>query len=209
MGNSMIEHTITAADAVPLAKIHQAAFPNFFLSRLGEPFLIQFYRGYESDPTAVIVISRDASGQPQGVAVGTTDPAGYFGRLLRRRFWGFAVASVRAGLRQPSVIPRLLSALTYRGDNPPGCEGALFSSMCVDPSVSGRGIGSQLIKGWTRRARAMGAELAFLTTDAVENDAVNSWYLREGWVLSDRFIAHGDRLMNRFQYDLRLADGDS
>ena len=55
----------------------------------------------------------------------------------------------------------------------------------------------------------MGADLAFLTTDAVGNDAVNSWYLREGWVLSDRFVAHGDRPMNRYEYDLGALDGAS
>lgn len=209
MANSMIEHTITRADAVPLARIHQAAFPDFFLSRLGEPFLVQFYLGYVTDPTAVIVISRDSAGRPQGVAVGTTDPVGFFGRLLRRRCVGFVGASTRAAMKHPSTAPRLLSALTYRGDNPPGRPGALFSSMCVDPSLGGQGIGSQLIRGWTRRARAMGAELAFLTTDAVGNDSVNSWYGREGWMLSDRFVAHGDRPMNRYEYDLRGLDDPS
>lgn len=205
----MIEHRISQADAVPLARIHQAAFPDFFLSRLGEPFLVQFYLGYVTDPTAVIVISRDSSGRPQGVVVGTTDPVGFFGRLLRRRLLGFVGASVRATLKDPRVAPRLLSAVTYRGDNPPGREGALLSSICVDPSLSGQGIGSTLIRSWTQRARAKGAELAFLTTDAVGNDAVNAWYRREGWVLSDRFISHGDRPMNRYEYDLRALDGQS
>ena len=209
MADSMIEHTISEADAVPLARLHQAAFPDFFLSRLGEPFLVQFYLGFVTDPTAVIVISRDGSGLPQGVVVGTTSPAGFFGRLLRRRLLGFAGASARAALKDPTVAPRLLGAVTYRGDTPPGREGALLSSICVDPSLSGHGIGSKLIRGWTRRARDMGADLAFLTTDAVGNDAVNSWYLREGWVLSDRSLAHGDRPMNRYEFNLRALDGES
>lgn len=209
MADSIIEHTISKADAAPLARIHQAAFPDFFLSRLGEPFLVQFYLGYVNDPSAVIVIARDGSGRPQGIAVGTTDPVGFFGRLLRRRLLGLAGASVLAALRDPAVAPRLLGAVRYRGDTPPGRDGALFSSMCVDPSLSGQGIGSKLVRGWPRRARALGADLAFLTTDAVGNDAVNSWYLREGWVLSDRFVAHGDRPMNRYEYDLGALDGAS
>lgn len=205
----MIEHTITRADAVPLARLHQAAFPDFFLSRLGEPFLVQFYLGFVTDPTAVIVVARDGSGRPRGVVVGTTSPAGFFSRLLRRRLLGFTVASARAAVKDPRVAPRLISAIAYRGDNPPGREGALLSSICVDPSLSGKGIGSQLIRGWVRRARGLGTNQAFLTTDAVGNDAVNSWYLREGWVLSDRFVAHGDRPMNRYEYDLRALDGQS
>ncbi|WOQ16973.1 GNAT family N-acetyltransferase [Raineyella sp. W15-4] len=209
MVDSTIEHTISRRDAAPLARLHRAAFPGFFLSKLGEPFLEQFYRGYVTDPTAVVAISRDNAGRPQGAAVGTTDPTDFFGRLLRRRFLGFVGASARATLKHPMAAPRLLKALTYRGDAPTGRQGALLSSICVDPTLSGQGIGSHLIRGWTRRAREMGAERAFLTTDAVGNESVNSWYLRERWVLSDCFVAHGDRPMNRYEYDLREVDEQS
>ena len=148
VADATIEHSISKADAIPLAKMHRAAFPDFFLSRLGEPFLVQFYLGFVTDPTAVIVVSRNSSGLPQGVAVGTTDPVGFFGRLLRRRLLGFAGASVRAALKHPSVVPRLLSAVSYRGDTPPGREGALLSSLCVDPSCSGFvGLGSW-VRSW-------------------------------------------------------------
>lgn len=209
MPDAIIEHAVSRADAAPLARIHQAAFPNFFLSRLGQPFLVQFYLGYVTDPTAVIVISRDSAGRPKGVVVGTTDPAGFYGRLLRRRFLGFAGASILAALQHPSAAPRLLSALAYRGGTPPGRQGALLSSICVDPSLSGQGIGTTLLNVWTHRARAMGADQAFLTTDAVGNDPVNTWYQREGWQLTDRFVAHGDRPMNRYEFDLRTLDGQS
>ena len=56
VADATIEHSISKADAVPLAKMHRAAFPDFFLSRLGEPFLVQFYLGFVTDPTAVIVV---------------------------------------------------------------------------------------------------------------------------------------------------------
>lgn len=209
MRDISIDHTITKADAHELARIHKAAFPGFFLSQLGEPFLVQFYLGFVADPTAVIAICRDASRRPLGVAVGTTDPPGFFGRLLRRRFWGFMGASLRAVLKNPAAAPRLLGAVAYRGDIPQGREGALLSSMCVDPDQSGQGIGSMLIRGWVRRAHQLGARSAYLTTDAVGNDAVNAWYLREGWVLHDQFVAHGDRPMNRYAFDLRALDGAS
>lgn len=207
MTDLTVEHSITAVDARALARIHRAAFPGFFLAQLGEPFLMQFYLGFVADPTAVIAICRDASRRPLGVAVGTTEPQGFFGRLLRRRFWGFVGASALAALRNPAATPRLLRAVMYRGDNPPGRGGALLSSICVDPAHAGKGVGSTLVREWARRAQQMGAESAFLTTDAVGNDVVNVWYVREGWVLNDQFAAHGDRLMNRYEFDLRALDG--
>ena len=203
----MIDHAISRADAPLLARIHQRAFPDFFLARLGEPFLIQFYLGFVDDPSAVVVVARDSQGRPQGVAVGTTDPVGFFGRLLRRRFLGFVAASLRAAFRNPRFVPRLLGAVAYRGDNPDGRQGALLSSICVDSSHSGRGLGSTLLKSWAQRAAEMGAPHAFLTTDAEGNDVVNAWYLREGWVLSDAFVTSEGRAMNRYAYDLAAAGG--
>lgn len=204
----MIDYAIAPEDAPLLARLHQRAFPDFFLSRLGEPFLVQFYLGFIDDPTAVVVVVRGDDHHPQGVAAGTTNAPGFFGRLLRRRLFGFVRASARAVLRYPSAAPRLLKAVLYRGDVPQGHEGALLSSICVDPALSGRGIGSVLLSGWTMRARDMGVERAFLTTDAEGNDAVNAWYQRAGWVVADQFVAAGGRLMNRYEFNLRTLDGE-
>lgn len=202
----MIDHVIVPTDAPVLARLHRRAFPGFFLSQLGEPFLVQFYLGFVDDPTAVVAVARDVNRNPQGVVVGSTDAQAFFGRLLRRRLLGLVWASARAVLRHPSTAPRLLKAVLYRGDVPQDRSGALLSSVCVDPAVSGRGIGSQLLVAWSNRALDMGAERAFLTTDAEGNDVVNAWYQREGWVVTGTFIAPGDRLMNRYEKDLRIRD---
>lgn len=198
----MIDHAIRPEDASRLARLHQRAFPGFFLSRLGAPFLVQFYLGFIDDPTAVVVVSRDETGRPQGVVVGSLDPAGFFGRLLRRRLVGFVAASIRAAVASPAVVPRLVKGVAYRGDAPPNRGGALLSSICVEPGLAGRGIGAELINAWAHRARAMGAEVAFLTTDAKGNDAVNRFYGREGWVLSDTYITAEGRVMNRYEFNL-------
>lgn len=198
----MIDYRLTAADAQPLAALHRRAFPGFFLSRLGEPFLRQFYLGFVDDETAVTVVARDERGQPFGVAVGTTHPVGFFSRLLRRRLVGFALASAAAVLRDPRTAPRLLSAVRYRGDAAPGCEGALLSSICVDPARSGGGRGSTLLSEWRRQAQIMGAERAFLTTDAEGNEAVNRFYERDGWILHDQFTTAQGRPMNRYVREL-------
>lgn len=202
----MIDHEIRFEDASALARLHQQAFPGFFLSGLGEPFLVQFYLGFVDEPTAIVVVHRDATGRPQGVGVGTTDPVGFFGRLLRRRLLGFAVASARATLANPRVAPRLLKAVSFRGDTPSDRDGALFSSLCVLPGLSGRGIGSALMNAWVHRAKEMGAETAFLVTDAHGNDAVNRLYAREGWVLSEMFVTGERRVMNRYEFNLLSLD---
>ena len=61
-----IEHTYKAADVPALAALHSRAFPDFFLSRLGEPFLEQLYLGYTSDPDAVVSVARARDGRVVG-----------------------------------------------------------------------------------------------------------------------------------------------
>lgn len=186
------------SDVRQLARLHARAFPAFFLSTLGEPFLTQFYRGFLKDPTAVTVVARDEAGKVQGAVVGTVEPAGFFGRLLRRRLLGFAAASARAAVRRPTSVPRLLRAVSYRGDAPSGDEGALLSSICVDPDRQSSGLGGRLLGAWEDRAAASGAQTAFLTTDAERNEAVNAFYRGRGWVLADSYRTPEGRSMNRY-----------
>jgi len=198
--------TLSEADVHPLARLHRRAFPTFFLSSLGEPFLVEFYRGFLHDASAVAVVAQDPDGSVCGAAVGTLRPRDFYGRLLRRRWAGFVAASVRAVLAQPSALPRLLSALGYRGGGAGSDPGALLSSICVDPDRRSRGLGRQLLSAWTEQAGQRGAARAFLTTDAEANDAVNAFYRARGWQPAERFITRRGRAMYRYTIDLARGE---
>lgn len=201
----MIDHRLTAADAKPLATLHRRAFPGFFLSHLGEPFLRQFYLGFVDDETAVTVVARDELGEPYGLAVGTTHPAGFFSRLLLRRLMGFVFASAAAVLRDPRTFPRIISAVRYRGDTAPGHDGALLTASI--PRGPGVALGARCSRRGgiapTRWARA------FLTTDADGNETVNRFHSRDGWTLNDRFVTAQGRSMNRYVRELSQETADS
>jgi len=187
---------LTPADVRPLAQLHRAAFPGFFLSTLGEPFLVQFYLGFLADDSAVSIVARGADGSVQGAVVGTIQPAGFFGRLVKNRWPGLILASVRAVVSNPKAAPRLLRTVRYRGETRAGAPGALLSSICVDPSEQGAGVGRRLIDAWTREVASRGVDTAFLTTDADNNDAVNHFYQAQGWALSDSYATREGRSMN-------------
>lgn len=186
-------------DVRAAAQLHRRAFPSFFLSSLGEPFLEQFYRGFLDDRTAVTAVVRSEAGALQGVVVGTVQPVGFFGRLLRRQWLGFAFASARAVVRNPAAVPRLVGAIRYRGAAGDHCTGALLSSVCVDPDLQGAGIGKVLVTEWVSRARRQGAEEAYLTTDTEGNDSVNAFYQALGWSLAEQYVTREGRQMNRYQ----------
>lgn len=193
-------------DVPELARIHRQAFPGFFLSSLGEPFLRQFYMAYLSDPTAVAVVLRDERGRPVGASVGTTEPSGFFRRLIRRQGLGFALASFRAALKNPRATTRLVRGALYRGevDEAPTTDGALWSSMCASPAIQGQGAGRLLMTGWEEEARRLGATQAHLTTDADGNDRVNEWYQRAGWAQTATYSTRKGRRMNLYTKELLL-----
>lgn len=197
--NNRPTDTLLFEDAKLIAKLHIKAFPEFFLSSLGERFLTEFYRAYALDPTAVTAVARDPSGSPIGAVVGTIEPAGFYSRLLKRRLPWFASAAAGSALRHPRSIPRVIRALIYRGAAPEnGKDWALLASVCVDPEIQGSGIGRRLTSDWLQEVSERGTRIAFLTTDAVENDSVNSFYQSQGWGVDSSYTTPEGRLMNRY-----------
>lgn len=191
------------SDAPAAARLHYRAFPGFFLSSLGPRFLAQLYRGYASDPTSFGTVATKGD-VLVGVYVGTTDPRGFYGRLLRRRLGGFAITSALAALHHPTSIPRLLRAVGYRGDGPAQKPNyALLASICVDPASRGLGVGKQLLRDFAETAAKLGAPGAYLQTDAVNNDAVNRLYQASGWELADSYTTPEGRHMNRYEIELQ------
>lgn len=187
-------------DVGACADLHLQAFPSFFLSQLGPRFLREFYRGFLGDEDAIAVVAVDPLRGIKGVVVGTFTPAGFFARLLRRRFLGFLVACALAVLRRPSRLPRLFRAVLYRGQVPLEVEGALLSSICVAPETHGEGIGSQLIVAFQTKLRARDSS-GHLLTDRDDNEAANHFYRRNGWELAGNFVTREGRPMNCYVFD--------
>ncbi|MFC7550578.1 GNAT family N-acetyltransferase [Plantactinospora sp. GCM10030261] len=199
--------TLEPADIRAAAALHTRAFPHFFLSSLGERFLREFYSGFLSDPDAVTAVTRTANGRILGVAVGTLTPDRFFRRLLRTRGLRFALAGLPAALRRPRTALRLLRAIAYRGTVPVGAEGALLSSICVDPTAQHAGHGRWLIEAWWLRARERGARSAYLITDRVDNEAVNNFYRRAGWTPRGSYTTPEGRPMNCYVVADHTAGG--
>jgi GNAT superfamily N-acetyltransferase len=182
--------------------VHQAAFPGFFLSFLGPRFLRELYRAFAlADSGVALVVEDPSSGELLGVVAGTLDPQGFFRRLLLRRWWAFGFWSLPALAKEPKALVRVLRALSYRGDSPEDKKRALLSSIAVAPQKQGTGLGSFLLNEWVARARDMGALGCYLTTDALGNDAVNRFYLRNGWRIASEFATPKSRMMRRYVLD--------
>lgn len=186
-------------DAREVAQLHIRAFPEFFMASLGVSFLSEFYRGYCLDPSAVTLVAL-SKGKMIGVVVGTVDPSGFYARLLKARLIGFGVAAAKAAIHRPLIIPRLLRGLLYRGDQQEHDENvALLASVCVEPDIQARGLGTTLINRFVEEAGSRGVDACYLLTDAENNDQVNNFYQKNGWSLEFSFETPEGRKMNRYR----------
>ena len=89
-------------DVATVAKVHLASFPGFFLSFLGPRFLFLFYSRICAAPEGIAFVFNGCDGRPAGFVAGTSNPRGFYKRLLRKDWLSFSLASLGAIYRRPS-----------------------------------------------------------------------------------------------------------
>lgn len=199
---SLFIRAMEARDLPSIVRVHLASFQGFFLTFLGPAFLMELYSGILADPSGIAFVSEDG-GQVVGFVAGASESAGLYARLLRQRWWRFAIASLSPVLRNPRIVPRLLRAFKMpKQARAAGSEGTLMS-IAVLPERQGQGIGQALVRAFLTEAARRGLSKVNLTTDKVDNDAANLFYQRLGFVCIRHFTTPEGRQMN--EYEIALA----
>jgi len=188
-------------DVPRVVETHLASFSGFFLTFLGPAFLAQLYSGIIADPSGIALVA-EKDGQIVGFVAGTCQPAGFYTRLLRRRWWRFGLASIKPVLRNPRIVPRLLRALAMPGQARAAAGEGTLMSIAVLPERQGQGIGQALVRAFLSEAARRGLNKVNLTTDRVANDAANVFYQRLGFVCRRHFVTPEGRQMNEYVIDL-------
>lgn len=182
-----------------LSKLHMAAFPDFFLTQLGLPFLKTLYRGYMEDVNSGILVA-EINGKLAGFIAYSNEYSRFYKGLLKRYLIRFAFCSLFAVIRHPSFIKRLLGA--FKKSNEVKKEEAYveLASICVNPKIESKGIGSRLIDKLKEITDFSSYEYINLETDACGNDAVNKFYIKNGFQLARSYMTAEGRMMNEYRY---------
>jgi ribosomal protein S18 acetylase RimI-like enzyme len=188
-------------DVESVIRVHMDAFQGFFLTFLGPAFLREFYTGVSEDSSGIAIVYDDI--YVAGFVVGTTQPSGFYKRLIHNRWWKFGLASLKPAIHKPLIIPRLLRALTLpcntaNGQNTMGT----LMSLAVLRDSQGKGIGRQLVSAFLEISRKRQVDTVNLTTDAVDNDCANEFYRKMGFTCARAIATPEGRLMN--EYIVRL-----
>lgn len=182
-----------------LSKLHMKAFPNFFLTKLGLLFLKTLYKGYIEDENSGILVA-EIDGKLAGFIAYSNEYSRFYKGLLKKHLIRFGFCSLLAVIRHPSFCKRLLGA--FKKSNEVRKEEAYveLASICVNPKVGKRGVGSQLIQYLKDITDFSTYAFINLETDACNNDAVNHFYVRNGFDLVRRFVTAEGRKMNEYRY---------
>lgn len=185
--------------------VHIKSFQKFFLTFLGRQFLNVLYTSITTDPTGIGWVIK-ADKKVEGFVIGTSQPGGLYGRLIKRNWWRFGWAALPAFIRKPSILPRLLRAFTMPGQPLPAENCGTLMSIAVDPAAQGSGMGKELVQAFLREAKNRGLDFVNLTTDASGNDATNAFYVSKGFKLHYSFTTPEGRLMNEYLFNLQAFE---
>ncbi|MFN8468695.1 MAG: GNAT family N-acetyltransferase [Caldilineaceae bacterium] len=188
------------ADVDEVARVHLLAFPNFFLSFLGERFLRELYMGILNDISGIAFVL-EVNEQVCGFVAGTDNSAGLYMRLLKERWWRFGWACAGKALRCPRIVPRLLRAFSAPSDKQrePGC--GLLMSLATRPDFQGKHCGRSLVDAFLVAAAQHGLHAVALTTDRDNNEHVNRFYQHLGFELAETYVTAEGRSMNEYVFN--------
>jgi ribosomal protein S18 acetylase RimI-like enzyme len=192
------------SDVEQVVALHVKCFPGFFLSSLGPRFLTLFYSGLVESPDNIGLVLLDKEGKLGGFVAGSSNPRGFYKRLLKRDWYKFALASLGVVLRNPAILRRIARAIHHPGNNPVGDEVAGLFSVGVGPEIQRTGAGQRLVGSFLEEASSRGCRRVFLTTDRDGNDAVNKFYHKLGFQVKNQFETPEGRRMN--EYWITLPD---
>lgn len=162
--------------------LHISAFPNFFLTSLGRPFLLAMYRAFLESADGIFLVE-DEEGRIHGFAVGALKTSSGDRGLAFRYFHRFLIAIVPAVIKNPlMIVKRIFRQLASEGGQPELPVGTVvLRSIAVSPSKKGAGIANALLTEFERVSLESGARRIALTTDAIDNGRAISFYLKNDY----------------------------
>lgn len=184
-------------DIPRVVAIHLAAFPGFFLSSLGSPFLNLYYAYVWEDKTSIALVAGQAR-QIIGFVVRMAEPGGFYRRAFLKHAWPFALALIAPSIHHPPSIMGVIRRLRMAGGATYEAGEALLASIAVDPALQSNGTGGKLIEQFLVEAKVKGARTVSLTTQTLNNDSAHKCYRRNGFISRRALLMPEGRRMNEY-----------
>jgi len=187
----------TKNDIEAIVRVHEAAFPDFFLTQLGTAFLRLYYKSVMNHQYGVLLVCK-MDGATIGLCAGTVLSAGFNTQLIKANIFEFGIESMKILFTKPKALIHLMKNMSKEdssvGDNG---EYAELLSIAVDPKVQRSGAGKAMLLELEKVIKGKGGERLSLTTDYEDNDKAVSFYKSLGYEPWYDFVTYPNRRMYR------------
>lgn len=183
-----------------IVAIHIATFKGFFLSFLGRGFLYQMYTSYCQHDQSGLLVAFDENNQTIGFLAYSENLSGLYKFMIKKKVFYFAWYSLGAFFRKPTVFMRLIRAFLKPSESKREEEYVELTSIGVEPTCESKGVGTKLISSLKEMVDFSKHEYICLETDAENNEGVNHFYQKNGFVLERTYETHEGRRMNEYRF---------
>lgn len=184
-------------DLDAIVNIHNIAFPDFFLTSLGDGFLKLYYKSVLNSSDGFLLISQ-CENEIIGFCAGTLLSAGFNTRLIKNNLLNYMGQGIRLLFTHPVKIWHLYKNLSK--ENPDvGDKGdyAELLSIGVNPNKQGGGAGKMMLIALEREVQKKGGSKLSLTTDFEDNEKAIGFYHSLGYNEWYDFVTFPNRRMYR------------
>ena len=187
--------TINDRDIV--VKIHEKAFPNFFLTSLGADFLKLFYTSVMNHKDGALLVCENEE-RVIGFCAGTMLSSGFNKKLIKVNLWTYMMASLKLVFTRPMSLVHLMKNMS-KEESGHGDDGqyAELLSIGVDPTVQRSGGGTAMLNALEEDVKSRGGKKLSLTTDFYDNEKAIGFYKSLGYEPWYDFVTYPNRRMYR------------
>lgn len=187
----------TRNDIEAIVRVHEAAFPDFFLTKLGTSFLRLYYNSVMNHKDGVLLACK-MDGIIIGLCAGTVLSAGFNSKLIKANIIKFGIESMKILFTKPKALIHLMKNMS-KEDSSAGDDGnyAELLSIAVDPKVQRSGAGKAMLLELEKVIKEKGGERLSLTTDYEDNEKAIGFYKSLGYEPWYDFVTYPNRRMYR------------
>lgn len=182
--------------------IHLSSFKESFLTSMGRRFLQPLYEGFFKHSKSNIICAYDDDNNIIGFLAYSKNLSELYRFIIKKNFFKLTVAAGIAIIHKPYIIVKLLRAMKSCKEEKIKENFISISSIAVSLNHANQGTGTQLINYIKQKEKKSGYKSIKLETDGKNNDAVNQFYLKNQFILTNSYVTNQGRQLNEYQYFL-------
>lgn len=187
-----------------IVKVHIEAFPNFFLTSLGDDLLFELYRSFLEVKNSGIYIAKIDNNIVGFIAFTERSTLIYY-NILKRHFLSFFLKLFKRFLKNPISFFKLIyifkkKLFSKKEKDKKNSKKIRVESIAVKPNYSNRGVGKELIDFLKGNIDFKKFDFIELETDAKNNEKTNYFYQKNNFIKIKEITTDENRIMNIYHY---------